>query len=55
MVNLDKALNGLITEIRRSGKFSGHAEESYQVSHPEFQLERDSFLSKNKRTVNNHS
>jgi Cytosol aminopeptidase family, N-terminal domain len=34
MVHLDKALNGLITEIRRSGKFSGHALESILIIPP---------------------
>ncbi|RFM30595.1 peptidase M17 [Deminuibacter soli] len=28
MLHLDKALNGIITELRRSGKFSGHAYET---------------------------
>ena len=34
MVHLDKALNGLITEIRRSGKFSGHALETLLIIPP---------------------
>ncbi len=34
MVHLDKALNGLITEIRRSGKFSGHALETLLITPP---------------------
>ena len=34
MVHLDKALNGLITEIRRSGKFSGHALETILIIPP---------------------
>ena len=32
MVNLDKAMNGLITKIRRSGKFSGHALETLLIT-----------------------
>jgi hypothetical protein len=32
MVHLDKALNGLITEIRRTGKFSGHALETLLIT-----------------------
>ena len=32
MVNLDKALSGLITKIRRSGKFSGHALETLLIT-----------------------
>jgi len=34
MVHLDKALNGLITDIRRSGKFSGHALETLLIVPP---------------------
>jgi hypothetical protein len=34
MVHLDKALNGLITAIRRSGKFSGHALETLLITPP---------------------
>jgi len=34
MVHLDKALNGLITEIRRSGKFAGHALETLLITPP---------------------
>jgi hypothetical protein len=34
MVHLDKALNGLITELRRSGKFSGHALETILITPP---------------------
>ncbi|HET6995647.1 MAG TPA: M17 family peptidase N-terminal domain-containing protein [Chitinophagaceae bacterium] len=34
MVHLDKALNGLITEIRRSGKFTGHALETLLIIPP---------------------
>jgi len=32
LVHLDNALNGLITEIRRSGKFSGHAFETLLIT-----------------------
>jgi hypothetical protein len=32
MVHLDKALNGLITKIRRSGKYSGHALETLLIT-----------------------
>lgn len=34
MVHLDQALNGLITEIRRSGRFSGHALETLLIIPP---------------------
>jgi hypothetical protein len=34
LVHLDKALNGLITEIRRTGKFSGHALETILIIPP---------------------
>jgi hypothetical protein len=34
LVHLDKALNGLITEIRRSGKFAGHALETLLITPP---------------------
>jgi hypothetical protein len=34
MVHLDQALNGLITDIRRSGKFSGHALETLLIIPP---------------------
>ena len=34
MVHLDQALKGLITEIRRSGKFSGHALETILIIPP---------------------
>ena len=34
MVHLDKALNGLITDIRRNGKFSGHALDTILIIPP---------------------
>lgn len=34
MVHLDKALNGLITELRKSGKFAGHAYETILITPP---------------------
>ncbi|MEX6689989.1 M17 family peptidase N-terminal domain-containing protein [Danxiaibacter flavus] len=34
MVHLDHALNGLITDIRKSGKFSGHALETILITPP---------------------
>ena len=34
MLHLDKALNGLITELRKSGKFSGHAFETLLITPP---------------------
>jgi len=34
MVHLDEALKGLITEIRKSGKFSGHAFETLLITPP---------------------
>jgi hypothetical protein len=34
MVHLDQALNGLITEIRRTGQFSGHALETLLIIPP---------------------
>jgi len=34
MVHLDKSLNGLITEIRKSGKFAGHSLETLLITPP---------------------
>jgi hypothetical protein len=34
MVNLDKALNGLITELRKTGKFKGYALETLLIIPP---------------------
>ena len=34
MVHLDKALNGIITDIRKSGKFTGHRFETILISPP---------------------
>ena len=34
MVHLDKALNGLITELRKSGRFAGHAFETLLITPP---------------------
>ena len=34
MVHLDKALNGLITDVRRSGRFAGHALETLLIIPP---------------------
>jgi hypothetical protein len=34
MVHLDKALNGIITDIRKSGKFAGHAFETLLITPP---------------------
>ncbi len=34
MVHLDRALNGLITELRKTGKFSGHAYETLLIIPP---------------------
>ncbi|PZP46840.1 MAG: peptidase M17 [Pseudopedobacter saltans] len=34
MVHLDKSLNGLITELRKSGKFSGHSLETLLITPP---------------------
>jgi cytosol aminopeptidase family protein len=34
MVHLDQALHGLITELRKSGKFSGHALETLLITPP---------------------
>jgi len=34
MVHLDKALNGLITDLRKSGKFAGHAYETLLITPP---------------------
>ena len=44
MVHLDKALNGLITEIRRSGKFSGHAFETLLITPPKGAISADRLL-----------
>jgi hypothetical protein len=34
MVHLDHDLNGIITELRKSGKFSGHALETLLITPP---------------------
>jgi len=34
MVHLDKSLNGLITELRKSGKFAGHSLETLLITPP---------------------
>jgi len=34
MVHLDEALNGIITEVRKSGKFAGHAFETLLITPP---------------------
>ena len=34
MVHLDKSLNGIITEIRKSGKFAGHSLETLLITPP---------------------
>jgi hypothetical protein len=44
LVHLDKALNGLITEIRRSGKFSGHALETILITPPKGTISASSLL-----------
>ena len=44
MVHLDKALNGLITEIRKSGKFSGHAFETLLITPPKGTISADRLL-----------
>jgi Cytosol aminopeptidase family, N-terminal domain len=44
MVHLDNALNGLITEIRRSGKFSGHAFETLLITPPTGTISADKLL-----------
>jgi hypothetical protein len=44
MAHLDKALNGLITEIRRSGKFSGHALETLLIIPPKGMISANRLL-----------
>ena len=44
MVHLDKALNGLITDIRRSGKFEGHALETLMITPPDSHIRPDKLL-----------
>lgn len=44
MVHLDQALNGVITEMRRSGKFSGHAFETIFITPPKGAISADKLL-----------
>jgi hypothetical protein len=44
MVHLDQALNGLITDIRRSGKFSGHALETLLIIPPKGAISANKLL-----------
>ena len=44
MVHLDKALNGLITDIRRSGKFEGHPLETLMITPPAGRIRANKLL-----------
>jgi hypothetical protein len=44
MVHLDNALNGLITEIRRSGRFAGHALETLLITPPKGTISAERLL-----------
>lgn len=44
MVHLDQALNGIITDLRKNGKFSGHAFETILITPPSGKLKASKLL-----------